>query len=405
MNHFIVYHHKAKRFAEYVTCFSIIKELVDTGRATSEICNLPDNNSSKFAELPEELRRLLFFAKPDVVICYDNGVLPIRPVFAFELTNHVPARDHWLQRFNNLVGCAQIGVPGAYVLPFDLSHYPKFPSKLDSAFFYAYDRVMEIHQTPFYIAEWESSDKKTLNIDPLYPDLPVHNSNPLNKTFAFLNMVLTSAINGTPITLLLQERLIVELRNDMRRRAYAPIPQISDFARLTKNMTSGDFLSWSDIQTWLMGKGIMLPGNIPDRITKRSKNLIFTPIADERGKSEAQLRDSLNKRIKEKGADPYLGQPLAFDYIFCRLGKTPYERDANLIIDLSMLSFEDFSGYHNKVWNGCPLQHNNLINIRNIPEYTMYLTEGCAQVMKNFLRVYSFTADLIIFKEGLVYFS
>ncbi|MBQ3160842.1 MAG: hypothetical protein IJC04_01800 [Oscillospiraceae bacterium] len=405
MNHFIVYHHKTRRFAEYINHYSDIEQMVDAKRATSEIRNLPDNHTTGFAELPDELRRLLFFAKPDVVICYDNGILPIRPVFAFELTNHVPARDHWLQRFNNLVGCAQVGVPGAYVLPFDLSQHSSFPSKLDSAFFYAYDRVMEIHQTPFYIAEWESADQKNLNIDASYADLPVHDSEPMKKTMAFLNKVLTSAINGTPANLLFQERMIVELRDDMRRRAYSPIPKIEDFARLKKNMVNGDFLSWVDIQTWLRDKGIDVPANIPDRIIKRTRNLIFTPIAEERGKNPEQLRKSLNTRIKDKGADPYLGQPLAFDYIFCRLGKTPYERDANLIIDLSMLSFEDFSCYHSKVWEGCPLQHNDLTTIRNIPEYTMFLTEGCAQVMKNFLRVYAFTADLIVFKEGLVYFS
>ena len=192
MNHFIIYHHKTRRFAEYINHYSNIKQMVFDRRATSEIRNLPDNHTTGFAELPDELRRLLFFAKPDVVICYDNGVLPIRPVFAFELTNHVPARDHWLQRFNNLVGCAQVGVPGAYVLPFDLSQHPKFPSKLDSAFFYAYDRVMEIHQTPFYIAEWESADQKTLNIDTSYADLPVHDSEPITKTMSFLNKVSNS---------------------------------------------------------------------------------------------------------------------------------------------------------------------------------------------------------------------
>lgn len=405
MNHFIIFHHKARRFAEYVEHYSKIEEMSRRGSATCEIRNLPDNNNVCFAELPDALRRLLFFAKPDVVICYDNEVRPVLPIFAFEVTNHVPARDHWLQRFNNLVGCAQIGVPGAYVLPFDLSNHPSFPSKLDSAFFYAYDRVMEIHQTPFYIAEWESDDKKILNIDSAFSDLPEHDSQPIVKTMSFLNKALDAAINGTPVSLLLQERLIVNLRDDMRRRAYSPIPQISDFARLTKNMVNGDFLSWGDIVNWLKRKGISIPNNIPERIVKRTRNLIFTPIVDERGKTAEQLRASLNKRIKEKGADPYLGQPLAFDYMFCRLGATPYERDANMIIDLSMLSFEDFSCYHSKVWRGCPLQNSDLKQIRNIPEYTMYLTEGCAQVMKNFLRVYSFTADLIIFKEGLVYFA
>lgn len=284
MNHFYLYHHKSKRFAEYVYEFSKVSSMVSDGIATYSIENLPNNNSTKFAELPEELRKLLFFAKPDVIICYDNGLLPIRPVFAFELTNHVPARDHWLQRFNNLVGCAQIGVPGAYVLPFDLSLRPSFAGKLDSAFFYGYDRVMEIHRTPFYIAEWESSDKANLDLDSLYSDLPAHDSEPIKKAFAFLNKVMDSVISGLNIELLLQDRLIVDLRDDIRKKAYTPIPQIQDFERLAKNMPNNGFLTWIEVVAWLSKKGITIPRNLPDRIAKRQRNLIFTPIADQRGR-------------------------------------------------------------------------------------------------------------------------
>ncbi len=405
MNHFYFYHHKSKDFAQYVYEFSKVKAMVAGGAATYSVNDLPDNNNTAFSELPEELRKLLFFAKPDVIICYDNGTSPVRPVFAFEITNHVPARDHWLQRFNNLVGCAQIGVPGAYVLPFDLSLRPSFAGKLDSAFFYGYDRVMEIHHTPFYIAEWESSDQANLNYDSTYLKLPRHDSRPMEKAFAFLNKVINAVMSMLNTEALLQDRLIIDLRDDIRKRAYASVPQIKDFERLAKNMPGNSFLSWADVEAWLAAKGISIPKNMPDRIAKRQRSLIFTPITDARGKTEEQLRKSLNTRIKDKGADPYLGQPLAFDYIFCRLGRTPYERDTNLIIDLSMLRFEDFSCYHNKVWHKCPLQNKDLNGIRNIPEYTMYLTEGCAQVMKNFIRVYSFCADIITFKEGMVYFS
>jgi hypothetical protein len=379
--------------------------MVAAGTATVEKCNTPNNNSPLFSELPKGLRELLFFAKPDVVICYDNGRLPIAPIFAFEVTNHVPARDHWLQRFNNLVGCAQIGVPGAYVIPFDLSNRPQFSGVLDSAFFYAYDRVTEIHGTPFYIAEWESSDKETLNSDAAYADLPDHESTPIARTFEFLNKVIATAISGNSASSLVNERIIVELKDDLRRRAYSPVPAISHFERLTKNMPDGRFLTIRETKEWIENKGITMPSNLPDRIEKRNKNLIFSPVVQERGRTQDKLRDSLKVRIHDKGGDPYLGQPLAFDYIFCRLGKTPYERDSNLIIDLSLLHFSDYSRYHKKIWEACPLQHDSLDNIRNIPQYTMSLTEGCAQIIKNFIRVYAFTADIIVFNDGMVYFS
>jgi len=116
------------------------------------------------------------------------------------------------------------------------------------------------------------------------------------------------------------------------------------------------------------------------------------------------VRLKLLERIHKRGGDPYLGQPLAFDYIFCRLGETPYQRDANLVIDLSVLSFSDLANYHKQVWSNCPLQIEEIGNLTNIPKYTLYLTKGCPQVIKNFLRVYAFTADIIVFSDGIIYF-
>ena len=109
-------------------------------------------------------------------------------------------------------------------------------------------------------------------------------------------------------------------------------------------------------------------------------------------------------RIDKKGGDPYLGQPLAFDYIFCRLGETPFERDANVILDLTVLKFEDLAKYHRKVWQSSPLQFTKITQIKHIPTYTMELKEGAAQLLKNVLRVYAFAADMIVYDDGLIYF-
>ncbi len=401
MARFIIYHDDLQ-FAKYIKDYSNIKKYEAAGY-TIEIVEMPDNNQKSFPQLPEHLRHLLFFAKPDAVICYDNDIEPIIPVFAFEITTAVPAQDHWLQRFNNLVGPAQMHIPGAYILPFDLSNRKKFKGSLDSVFFYAYGRVMDIHKTPFYISEWASSDKNRLDTDPNYGAYPPHDSESMINTFSFLNRVMDYAVKGIPFGQLMKERLIINLLDDMRSRSY-PKPQISDFNRLREKK----YLSLAEIDNWLssIGNGLKLPRELPDRIKKRAnKNLIFSPIAESNGKNLSELRTKLNTRIKDKGGDPYLGQPLAFDYMFCRLGETPYERDANLIIDLSVLRFSDFSRYHQSVFSKCPLQYSTFSDINNLPQYTMYLTEGCAQVMKNFLRVYSFTADIIVFEDGVVYFS
>lgn len=401
---FIIYHDKNLNFAKYVIANSSLQKFKDKLSCDIQIEQLPNNNAKGFPKLADKVRELLFFAKPDVVICLDDETNPIVPVFAFELTNHVPARDHWLQRFNNLVGCAQMSVAGAYIIPFDLSERENFSGEVDGTFFYAYDRVMEIHNTPFYIAEWESN-KKSLNADSEYPDLPDRNSKPIKNVFTFLNKVISYLTLGKDIQSLMKDRLIVNLRNDIRKKAYSKIPKVSDFGRLNHQINK-EYLSYQDFTTWLKEKKIKFPKypELPDRIQKRDKYLIFTPAIGYRGKDAEVIREKLNIRIKDKGADPYLGQPLAFDYLFCRLGETPYDRDCNLVIDLTVLEFIDIAQYHTNIWTKCPLQHENFSEIKNVPKYTMFLTKGCPQIMKNFLRVYSFTADIIILKDAFIYF-
>jgi hypothetical protein len=402
---FMLFHHKNKALAQYVKECSTLNRMESENLCEIDILSSPQQNIHKsFAELPESLRKLLFFAKPDLVICLDDNVRPIRPIFAFELTTHVPARDHWMQRFVNLVGCAQEGVPGAYVIPFSMPERENFSGEIDDYFFFAYERVMEIHKTPFYIAQWESLDGKTLNRDALITHMPNRDSKDIVNAFKFLNLVLDTAIHGRDVSNLMGDRLIVELRNQIRQRAYKQVPRISDFQRLYFNMGKDDFLTIQELKNWLKLKGLSLPARLPDRIKKRNKNLIYVPQSTQVSRSQEALRRTLLKRVSKKGGDPYTGQPLAFDYMFCRLGPTPYERDVNVIIDLSVLKFSDLAKYHRQVWEQCPLRYEELNQLDHVPRYTMYLTEGCPHVTKNFLRIYAFTADLIAFKDGLVYF-
>jgi hypothetical protein len=397
-------HHKTRKWTDYVNEYSDLKTLAASKLITVEVDSLPGTNASLgFAQLPESVRRLLFFAKPDLLICMDDGVKPVQPIFAIDVTEHVAARDHWIQRFPNLVGCAQEGVPGAFVAPSDMPNRTPFRGTTDPFFFFAYDRVVEIHQTPIYIAEWPSSDGEHLDGDDTYTDLPPHDAPDMQRTLSFLNLVIDSAIKGRSFTSLMQERLIVNLRNHLRGIGYRQLPEMSNFKRLMKNMPKGRPLSLDELKTWIAGKGLVLPDDLPDRIKKRDANVVFSPLVDisDPEHSRAWLLD----RIQTRGGDPYTQLPLVFDYLFCRLGPSPLQRDANLVIDLTVLKFEDFAKYVSKVWGDSPLQYTDIRKLRGrIPIYTLHLGEGLGQVMKNFVRIYAFSADIIVFQDGLIYF-
>lgn len=403
---FILYHHKNKALAEYLVTYS--PRLAAASKSGElAIISLPQQTTSTdYAELPTALRKLLFFARPDCVICLDDGIREIHPVFAIELTESVPAQDHWMQRFNNLVGCSLEKVPGAYILPFEMPNHPKFKSSLDAVFFYAYERVTEIHQTPTYIAEWETEGGKNLVNDssPKFAGMPNHKSPDLKRTFQFLDRVLDCAIHGRPTEELMRERLIVNLRDQLRRRAYATLPKPTDFRRLQFCLKGNDFFNEEEFDGWLVERKISKPSDMPDRISLRKRYLIWTPQIERSGKTAIELRQTLVARIRDKGGSPYEGQPLAFDYMFCRLGETPHQRDTNLVIDLGVLRFSDFAEYHKKIWEKSPLQYTDLKKIQHIPTYTMHLKEGFSQAFKNVIRLYSFAADIIVFEDGLIYF-
>jgi hypothetical protein len=279
---------------------------------------------------------------------------------------------------------------------------PGFRGKTDPFFFFAYDRVMEIHQTPIYIAEWPSSDGARLDADRTYAHLPPHDSPDLARTFEFYNHVLDGKLKGRELTSLMQERLFVDLRNELRRIGYQSIPQIRDFQRLVKNMPKGAPLNGRAFKAWLKDRGQSFPRDVPDRIVKRDKYLIYSPLVEP---NTEEQREKLIERIAKKSGDPYTQQPLVFDYLFCRLGPLPSQRDVSLVIDLTVLDFEDFAFYVQSEWQKSPLQHVDYSAIRNrIPVYTVHLRSGIAQIVKTFVRLYSYSADVIVFRNGVLYF-
>ena len=102
--------------------------------------------------------------------------------------------------------------------------------------------------------------------------------------------------------------------------------------------------------------------------------------------------------------NPYNGMPLAFDCMFCRLGPTPRERDINLIIDLSELSFADFAEFHKSTHDDSPLGDTSPPPKNLLPKYSLHLTRGYIHEIKDFIRQYCYAADIIVLKDFVVPF-
>ncbi|MFL9837206.1 hypothetical protein ABS768_06845 [Flavobacterium sp. ST-75] len=397
MEKFNLYYHgeKSRGLAEFLKKFSALTNY----SINVNIKSLPNGNSGKeFALLPRSLRKLLFFGHPDVILTYDNGIESEKTIFAWEITDAKPATDHWMQRFPSLVGACELGIPSVFIMRYE-SDTNKWKGKLNSEFFYAYDRVMEIQEIPIYLADWCPNEKGELSADKDYPDVPDRDSFSMKDTIKFLNTTIDYAIHGKDFKNLIKERLIVDLRNKHRIKI-SEIPHPGNYNRL-KHLSNEGYVDWQTVVNYIENEKKLKIPSLPERIPLRNKSLVFLPRLT---KTNRVLKETLMDRIHKKNGNPYNGMPLAFDFLFCRLGTTTYDRDVNLLIDLSELSFEEFSVYARKVHDSSPIGKNTLPKESEIPKYSLHLTEGYTHEIKDFIRQYCYAADIIILKDIVIPF-
>jgi hypothetical protein len=398
LDQWTLYYHKEKSrgLAEFLKNLTAL-----AGYATVNIVSLPNrNNSVAFTRLPRSIRKLLFYGHPDVILGYNNGIEPEKAVFAWEITDAKPATDHWMQRFPSLVGACELGVPTVFILRFE-SNTTAWTARLESEFFYAYDRVMEIEQIPIYLADWLPDPSGVYAVDRDYPDVPDRDSDSMVDTIAFLNQVIDYAVHGKEFQKLLRERLLVDLRNKLKVRINE-VPSPEDYRRLTVASATG-YLSWDEVKTYISTRTAYNLPYTPARITLRKRSVIFVPRPEShRGRV---LQETLLDRIKAKNGNPYNGMPLAFDFMFCRLGSTVYERDVNLIIDLSEISYQEFISFAKTIHDSSPIASKTKPSKDQISRLALHLTEGYTHEIKDFIRQYCYAADLLVLSDFVIPFE
>jgi len=396
----ILYYHKEK--SRSLADFLRDQSNLSLYRANLTIESLPNVNTGKeFARLPRSVRKLLFFGHPDVILVYDNGIESEKAVFAWEITDAKPATDHWMQRFPSLVGACELGVPSVFILRF-VSDTSNWSGKLESEFFYTYDRVMEIEQIPIYLADWLPDSTGKFAFDQDYPDVPDRNSDSMVDTIEFLNKVIEYSIHGQDIHRLIKERLLVDLRNKIKVRIH-DVPKPEDYQRLTVSSATG-YSNLEQVKEYINQKTTYRVNHLPNRILLRDKSIIFVP-RPQYHRGVRTLKETLISRIQKKNGNPYNGMPLAFDFMFCRLGPSTYERDINLIIDMSEVEYSAFISFVQTIHNSSPIASGSIPQKEEISRLSLHLTEGYTHEIKDFIRQYCYAADLIILKDFVIPFE
>jgi len=134
------------------------------------------------------------------------------------------------------------------------------------------------------------------------------------------------------------------------------------------------------------------------------------------GRSDVELPPELKARAEsviyrndcvDFRGDPYAGALCAVDYLECRCGPTIRHRHRNLVIHFDNAPYAQvvkmYRGYYQKQ---CPFQEEQAETLRKeegVRYLTLHLKDGCRYTKRKELRTICSVADVILFRDGVLF--
>lgn len=409
--------HSARSFAEYVVNNSILASM----KEFIEFRQLQESDASKaggFHKVPDHIKKILYLDAADVIIEYNSN-----PIICIEETKEAGTGHNAFQRFARIAAAAENGVPALYLQPEAVIIDRKakkggkevISSKWDSInplIFQAYNSVMEIFKIPalffYYPSDYreykdnpEDSPNRTMHkgvkID--FDACPAEMDLEMQTFFKVVNTIIKNTIDGNPTSKLVDKIDIRERQHWLQQQFYEKSEgcSIYEMSPVTATIT----VPTSQLLHYLKNYTDVDVDEISELLSSRETSVIYQCDASFRG-------------------DPYPGALSALDYLLCREGKTYEERKSNLILcfgsviqdgeTLSVQSDKDNSVdcFIKAVNSSCK---KNLLTIdqysklkpADIGRYYMQVRYGSTYSKVKHIRVFSYFADAIIFKDGALW--
>lgn len=402
--------HSAKAFCEFIVDNTLLANIKDE----VEFKSLPESDAAKggeFHKVPDHIKKILYLDAADMIVEYDSD-----PVLCIEETKEAGTGHNGLQRFARMAAAAENNVPAIYIMPEaciisrkDVK--PRWDS-INPMVFHAFDSVMDIFKIPalfyYYPSDYRNypnpEESPHLNSKGIiynedivkYPACP-YIDDEMENLFKTIDVILSNAINKSPATELLNKRVIKERRDMMRREFYTKLGdrKKEELSPITATITLEtnkllNFLSeFSDEDN-----------DVSELLSSRKESVIYQCDAKFRG-------------------DPYAGTLAAIDYLLCRCGKTYEERDRNLVLCFgdvkeesdsinvisTKCSVDDFikSVHNSGTKNLLTAKRFGEIKPKDIGRYYMQVRYGSTYSKVKHIRVFSYFADAIIFKDGALW--
>lgn len=413
--------HSARSFGDFIVENTKLKDF----KNQLEFKSLLESDASRsggFHKVPDHIKKILYLDAADLIIEYNS-----EPIICIEETKEAGTGHNAFQRFARIAAAVENNVPAIYIMPEaciitreikNREGHSRKRSKWDvinPMIFQAYNSVMDIFKIPalffFYPSDYQEYKNDSLNSPHLnnkgliyneniidFPACPTEKDPEMKKLFEVINEIVDNAISGSSVTSLIDKSVIRDRKYWMQKQYYTKLggrqPEI--LSPITATIT----VETSKLLSYLSNFTNVSKDELSELLSSRSNTVIYQCDATFRG-------------------DPYAGTLSAIDYLLCRQGKTYEERKSNLVLCFgSVTETEDsidvnsdkcsVDDFIHTVHNCCKknlltTEHFSELRPEDIGRYYMQVRYGSTYSKVKHIRVFSYFADAIIFRDGALW--
>ena len=383
-----------------------------------------DAKDDDFHALPDHIKQILKLDCPDLII---ERKMPTysEPILSIEITTEAGTGHNVFQRFGRIVSAVEHGIPSFYIYPKAKIITRKRTNstkwdKINPLIFHALEVLMRTYSVPalfyFFPSDYENSKdplkSKYLKDQGLkcssdivkYPGCPDETDPEMQSMFLAINTLISKVESGTPreaCQKILIDPVYDDRRTLMQQMFFNLSKRKKDKMKLSPN-TSTVTVPTKYLINYLKAHNYE-ESQYESLLKQREETVIYT--------------------LGTKGfrADPYAGCLTAIDFMQCRAGSryTFEERNKNLVVAFGKVVSDaaneiiDINGSMS-VERFCKdvrsSEKRNLLKNKysdlkegQVPRYYMQVRYGSMFSKNKAVRMFSYYADAILFKDGALW--
>lgn len=401
--------HSSEGFADYIIAKTCLK---DKDVVKAKMYESDTSKPKYFHTMPDHIKQILYLDAPDIIVEYNS-----EPIFSIEESKEAGTGHNAFQRFARLAASVENNVPALYLYPEAAIISRRDGSTkwdtINPLVIKGLNSVMNIYGIPallfYYPTDYrtcpDASQSKLIgkkgiryDADIDFMDCPDSTDEQIQKLFTVINDIIHSVEKNGVIK---AREGLLGLRSIQEHRSFME----TEFVLKGGNDTMSPLTATTIISTsYLMNHLKQYEDDtyqIGELLRSREKTVLYKVNAAFRG-------------------DPYPGALAAIDYLKCREGKTFEERKYNLVLCWGDIDVDEDNKIINISSKKCSVNdfvadvqtccYKNLLvkdyddlRVFEIPRYYMQVRYGSMFSKSKHIRVYSYFADAILFKDGALW--